>query len=110
MKKTLFMGVVMLAVGFFATTGLCDTTKGEKINGMKEFQKHCAVCHPNGGNTINKMKPLSAKSLKSNGVVGVKGIVAKMRNPGQFMTKFDQKTISNNEASAIAEYILKTFK
>lgn len=110
MKKSLFAGVVVLTVGFTAATGFCDIKKGEKINGKKEFQKHCAVCHPNGGNTINKLKPLNTKSLKANGVVGVKGIVAKMRNPGKLMTKFDEKSIPNEEANAIAEYILKTFK
>ncbi len=110
MKKSLITGVVVLAVGFTAASGLCDTTKGETINGKSEFQKHCAVCHPNGGNIINKMKPLSVKSLKANGVVGVKGIIAKMRNPGPAMTKFDEKTIPNIEAKAIAEYILKAFK
>jgi cytochrome c6 len=110
MKKSFFAGAVLLAVGLTASTGLCDIKKGEKINGMKEFQKHCAVCHPNGGNIINKMKTLSAKSLKANGVNGVQGIVEKMRNPGPAMTRFDEKTIPNKEAKAIAEYILKTFK
>jgi cytochrome c6 len=33
-----------------------------------------------------------------------------MRNPGPGMTKFDKKTISDKEARAIADYILKTFK
>jgi cytochrome c6 len=110
MKKSLITSALVLAVGFTATTGLCDSKTGEKIDGKKEFQEYCAVCHPNGGNTINKLKPLSSTSLKANGVVGVKGIVEKMRNPGKYMTKFDEKTISNKKANAIAEYILKTFK
>ena len=33
-----------------------------------------------------------------------------MRNPGEGMTKFDAKTISDKDAKAIAEYVLKTFK
>jgi cytochrome c6 len=33
-----------------------------------------------------------------------------MRNPGPGMTKFDKKEISDKEAKAIAEYVLKTFK
>jgi cytochrome c6 len=36
--------------------------------------------------------------------------VAKMRNPGPAMTMFDEKTLSDKEANAIAQYILKTFK
>jgi cytochrome c6 len=110
MKKSLITGALLVTFGFAASTGVCGTTKSEKINGMKEFQKNCAVCHPNGGNIINPVKPLTAKSLKANGVVGVKGIVAKMRNPGPAMTRFDEKTLSDKEANAIAQYILKTFK
>ncbi len=37
-------------------------------------------------------------------------IIGKMRNPGPGMTQFDAKTISDEEARAIADYILKTFK
>jgi cytochrome c6 len=110
MKKSLITGALLVTFGFAASTGVCSTTKSQKINGMKEFQDNCAVCHPNGGNIINPVKPLTAKSLKANGVVGVKGIVAKMRNPGPAMTRFDEKTLSDKEANAIAQYILKTFK
>jgi cytochrome c6 len=110
MKKSLFTGAVFFAVGIMSVNGFCDTRKTEKIDGKKEFQEYCAVCHPNGGNIINKMKPLNSKSLKTNGVNGVVGIVEKIRNPGPAMTKFDEKSISNKKAKAIAEYILKTFK
>jgi len=110
MKKTLIAPVILLVVCLSATAGLCDTKKGEKIDGKKEFEEHCAVCHPNGGNTINAQKPLNRKSLKNNGVKSVKDVVGKIRNPGPGMAKFDEKTISNKEAKAIADYILKTFK
>ena len=110
MKKPLITTVMLLAVCLSATTGFCDTKKGEKIDGKKEFEKYCAVCHPNGGNSINAQKPLHRKSLRANGVKSAKDIIGKMRNPGPSMTKFDEKTISNAEAKAIAEYILKTFK
>jgi len=33
-----------------------------------------------------------------------------MRNPGPGMTKFDEKTIPEETAKAIAEYILETFR
>src|SRR5512133_898745 len=101
MKKSLVTTAVLSAICLAATSGFCDTRKGEKIDGKKEFEKHCAVCHPNGGNTINKMKPMDSKSLKANGVKSVKDIIAKMRNPGPGMTKFDEKIISNKEAKAI---------
>ncbi len=110
MKMLMIKSVLLLAGCLFAASGYCDTKKGEKISGKNEFEKHCAVCHPNGGNTINKMKPLYKKELRANGVKNAKDIIAKIRNPGPGMTKFDEKNISNAEAKAIAEYIQKTFK
>jgi cytochrome c6 len=110
MKKSVGTTVILLSVCLSAASGLCDTKKGEKISGKNEFNEHCAVCHPNGGNTINAMKTLHRKELSANGVKSAKDIIAKMRNPGPGMTKFDEKTISAKEAQAIAEYILKTFK
>jgi cytochrome c6 len=110
MIKSLSITAAVLAVCMFASAGYCDTKKGEKISGKNEFEEHCAVCHPNGGNTINKLKPLHKKDLKTNGVNSAKDIIAKIRNPGPGMTKFDEKTISDAEAKAIAEYIQQTFK
>ena len=109
MKMPLITISILLTVCFSVTPGFCDTRKGKKIDGKKAFDKHCAVCHPKGGNTINTQKPLTKKSLTANRVKSVKGIVGKMRNPGPGMTKFDEKTISNREAEAIAKYILKAF-
>ncbi len=110
MKKGLIVTVVMLAVCSFAAAGFADTKKGEKIDGAKEFKEHCAVCHPNGGNTINPKKTLSKKDREANGVKTEKDIIKNMRNPGPGMQKFDTKTVSDKEAKAIADYILKTFK
>lgn len=109
MKTRLVTTSVFLSACLFATSGLCDTKKGEKIDGKKEFEKHCAECHSNGGNTINSMKPLHKKELRANGIKSAKDIIAKMRKPGPGMTTFDEKTISAKEAKAIADYILKTF-
>ena len=110
MQKTLIKSAMLLVVCLTATTVFCDTKKGEKIDGKKEFEEHCAVCHPDGGNTINAQKPLNKKSLRANGVKSAKDIIVKIRKPGPGMTSFDEKTISNKEAKAIAEYIQKTFK
>jgi cytochrome c6 len=33
-----------------------------------------------------------------------------MRKPGEGMTTFDKKTVSDKEATAIADYIIRTFK
>ena len=106
MKKSL-AAATLFAVGAFALSALADT--GGKPDAKAEFEKHCAVCHPSGGNIINKAKPLTKEARTTNGIKSWKDIVAKMRNPGPGMTKFDKNAISDKEAKAIAEYILKTF-
>ena len=110
MKKVLTVAVAMLSLSVLATPGFADTKKGEKIDAKHEFEEHCASCHPKGGNIVNAKKTLDKKALTANGIKTDKDIIAKMRNPGPGMTKFDEKVISNPEAKAIAGYILKTFK
>jgi cytochrome c6 len=107
MKKIL-VTVTLVAVGAFAVSVQADTEG--KMDAKAEFEKHCAVCHPGGSNVINKAKPLTKEALTKNAIKSWKDIVAKMRNPGPGMTKFDKKDISDKEAKAIAEYVLKTFK
>ncbi len=110
MKKGLVATVALLTACSFATAGFADTKKGEKVDGKKEFEEHCAVCHPDGGNVDNPKKTLKQADLKANNVKGAKGIIKLMRKPGPGMTAFDSKTISDKEAKAIADYIVKTFK
>lgn len=107
MKKSL-VTAALVAVGAFAVSAQADTAG--KIDGKAEFEKHCAVCHPGGTNIVNKEKPLTREALKKNGVKSWKDIVGKMRNPGPGMTKFDKTEIPDNEAKAIAVYVMKTFK
>lgn len=83
--------------------------KEEGKSGEALFMQHCSVCHANGGNTLNPQKPLHKKEREANGVKTAADIVNKMRNPGPGMTKFDEKTIPDEDAKKIAEYVLKTF-
>ena len=108
MKKHLAATTTMLAVALCATTALANT-KG-KLDGKKEFETHCATCHADGGNVVNPAKTLHKKDREANGVKTWKDIVGKMRNPGPGMTQFEKKDVSDKEARAIAEYIIKTFK
>lgn len=110
MKKTLAVTVALLSLSMLATPGFSETKKGEKAGGKQTFEKLCASCHPNGGNIVNPKKPLGKKSLAANGIKSEKDLVAKMRNPGPGMSKFDAKTVPDKEAAAIANYILTTFK
>ncbi len=81
-----------------------------KVNGEAEFKEHCALCHPDGGNIINPMKTLHSKDLRAGKIKTEADIIKITRKPGPGMTAFDAKTLPNDEAGAIAKYILKTFK
>ena len=78
--------------------------------GEAEFKEHCTACHADGGNIIKADKTLSRKDREKHGIKTGKDIVNIMRKPGEGMTTFDKKTISDKEAIAIADYIIKTFK
>jgi cytochrome c6 len=107
MKKTfILLQLFALAVLVVVTSG---TAKGEGNNGEALFKQHCSVCHPDGGNIVNPAKTLHKKDREANGVKTRSDIVKKMRNPGPGMTQFDEKTISEKDAGAIAGYILQTF-
>lgn len=83
---------------------------GQAATGEELFKQHCMVCHPDGGNIVKPDYTLHAKALKSHNIGKPEDIVRIMRSPGAGMTTFDEATIPDKEALAIAEYILKTFK
>lgn len=91
--------------------GSMETAATETMGeGAALFKKHCAVCHPDGGNIINAKKTLSRKSLEGSNIRTAEDIVNKMRNPGPGMTKFTEERISDEDAKKIADYILATFE
>jgi cytochrome c6 len=108
MKKGYVACMMMITVA-----SLCrpmPAKAAEVSPGEQGFQQHCAVCHPNGGNIIDPKDTLDKKTLEKKGIRRASDIVAKMRNPDPRMTKFDKETVPDKTATAIAEYILKTFK
>ena len=108
MKKIFMLFLVLvIAVFLFAAVAMAKEQGG---NGEGLFKQYCSVCHVDGGNNVNPQKTLHKKDREANGVKKAADIVAKMRNPGPGMTKFDEQTIPDKDAKAIAEYILKTFK
>ena len=86
------------------------TSQEQTKTGEALFKQNCAVCHPDGGNTINAKKTLHGAELSSNNISKPGDIVRIMRNPPSGMTMFDNATVSDTDATAIAEYILKDFK
>ena len=118
LKKNLLITSVLMLVLLFSTLLFAEEALKKK-SGKALFEKHCAVCHPDGGNRLNPEQTLHRKDLEANGFRTPQDIVQKMRNPGAFsphagkwssMKTFDEKTLSNKEALKIAEYTLNTFK
>jgi cytochrome c6 len=88
----------------------CSTLAAEQENGEAGFKENCSECHSGGGNIVNPNKTLSEKDRNTNGVKTADDIVKIMRKPGEGMTKFDEKNISDDDARKIAGYIINAFK
>ena len=73
------------------------------------YEKHCAACHPDGGNVMDAEKTLKTESLAEHGIKTPQDIVQVMRNPGPGMPAFGPETIPDEEALQMAEYILETY-
>jgi cytochrome c6 len=104
-----FIVLALAAAVLFVLHGYA-VPASKAVPGEQAFEKNCTVCHKDGGNIINPAKTLHKKDLEANGITKPADIIAKMRNPGPGMTKFDQKAIPDRTARAIAEYVLKSFK
>jgi len=106
--------VAGMAVGSMVIAG-CERQErraepsGSIDRGRELFSRHCAGCHPDGGNALYPQKTLHRFDLSANGIVSPPDIVAKMRNPGEGMKKFDRNMLPDSDADAIARYILATF-
>lgn len=104
-SKTLLAG----ALGLLTLSAIQVQAAGIK-NGEEGFKQYCAPCHPNGGNIMNGMKNLTKTALSKNGIKSADDILKLMRRPNGQMTAFDNKTLPDNDAKKIAEYVLKAFK
>jgi cytochrome c6 len=107
--KKIFFALSAIAIPIFVVSGVFAEPPAAKNVGETKFKEHCAVCHPNGGNIINPQKALTKVGREVNNIKTADDIIKNLRNPGPGMSKFDEKTLSDAEARAVAEYILKTF-
>jgi cytochrome c6 len=108
MKKLLFIFSLVAISGIITSVALAEGPVSKHV-GEAKFKEQCAVCHPDGGNIITPNKTLLKKDRMANNIKTEADIIQKMRSPGPGMTKFDEKTLSDKEAHAIAGYILQTF-
>lgn len=104
MKRNISLALALSACLWMSTTHTAQAATGEEL-----FKQHCSVCHPNGGNIINPKETLHKAHREAGKANTVEAIIHKMRNPGPGMSKFDSNFLSDSDARAIAEYILKTF-
>jgi cytochrome c6 len=98
MKKGIILATLVLSATMLVSAASAAPSAGEAI-----YKAKCASCHPDGGNIINPKETL--KGMKDS-----KKIVSKIRKGGGGMTAFDAKAISDADAKAVANYIIKTFK
>ena len=110
MKRIALFVLVTLVFCAFTVAGISATEPSKESRGEKLFKQHCSKCHPNGGNVVTVTKTLNPKDREANKVKTEEDIIKLMRNPGPGMVKFGEKVISEKDAKAIAEYIIKTFK
>jgi mono/diheme cytochrome c family protein len=100
--------------GLFATSALFigkhAALAASLQSGEADFKKYCEACHPYGGNVLRPTKNLSKTVRERNGIKTVNDIVKLMRKPGEDMTAFNEKTLSEKDARNIAEYIVRNFK
>ncbi|HEX8948230.1 MAG TPA: c-type cytochrome [Dissulfurispiraceae bacterium] len=84
-----------------------ETAEGR---GKALFEKHCASCHPSGGNIFNPRKTLQKGDMDDNKITTAWDILKVMRNPGPGMPKFGKKAMLEKDARLIADYILLEFR
>ncbi len=84
-------------------------TVATAADGKALFDRYCSGCHYQGQNAIYPSKPLFRLYREANGLKTPKDLVAKMRRGGQGMPSFAAQQLSDADAMAIADYIIRTF-
>ena len=107
MKTPMFTQIFVLSLLVGTATAIASTAIA--TDGKILFARHCVGCHYNGGNTVNPAKPLTRIYREANGLRTPKELVAKIRQGGPGMPAFSAARLSEPNAQAIAEYIIKTF-
>ena len=103
-----YLVLIVLSIILVYSTRIYISEAAEKT-GEQLFNEYCSMCHPDGGNIISPNKTLSMKDRKANNINTSEGIIRIMRKPGPGMTAFDAKSLSDNEAQKIADYIMKQY-
>jgi cytochrome c6 len=119
--KNVGVGAIATVVFLCFTAAACGQSSPSDSAAEGLFKRHCQPCHPGGKNAINPAKTLYAQDLKKSSIDYAQdlkkssietpeAIVKIIRKASPPMPSFDEKTISDEDAGAIARYILQTFK
>lgn len=90
-------------------TDSSTSAKSQSQRGEQLYKQYCASCHPDGGNVSDPKNNLRKSTLKAKRITKPEHIVAIMRKPISRMISFDVSVLSDEDARAIAEYVLETF-
>ncbi len=107
MRRLGFLFICALVVSPACTVG--GTKLDPDTAGRALFEKNCASCHKGGGNVVNPQKTLSSSDRAANGITTADDVIKVMRNPGPGMPTFGPDVLSDDEARAVAEFVLRHF-
>lgn len=88
MRKVFMIATLIVSVCVLSTSLRAKDASTEQT-GESLFNKHCASCHPNGGNILNPKKSLYKKDLEANNILTAEDIVKEIRNPGPVPTPLE---------------------
>ncbi|QEM69291.1 c-type cytochrome [Geobacter sp. FeAm09] len=121
MFRTMIQACALVAVAVLPLGGCRDeaprreappgaVSQQQVRRGEELFKRYCAACHPDGGNVSDPERTLRGDVLRSRRIARPQDIVRIMRTPLSRMIAFDPATIPDEDARAIAEYVLYAFR
>ncbi|MGD0276412.1 MAG: cytochrome c [Syntrophales bacterium] len=116
MKKSAFYFfciVIMIAIGYvgvypvFSENNPAESNKS--ADGERLYAKHCASCHPNGGDIINPSIPVIGSPMLKSQEIFTKFNRNPLRPDGSkgIMPAFSKENISDQDMMQIYQYIIE---
>jgi cytochrome c6 len=110
MSRMAMLAVLTVSAFVLACAAPSPGTAEDAKSGEALYKSKCASCHPDGGNRIRPEKTLHAKDLEANNLASVEALVKYFRNPGKGMPKYTAKTLPDDQARTLAQYVLEKYK
>lgn len=81
----------------------------ELSEGSTLFERHCAGCHPQGGNIVRRRKTLKLKSLERDGYDALETLSDLVAKGRKNMPGFEEK-LNLTQIEALSQFVLKQAK